>query len=266
MKVSKFSWNCFKLFIIVWISLCWQKNLVWISHGTPYCFYRVSKILAVYPSWIFSVVSLLIWELIILNQNHLKLCTHHRISLSRWENYVWASCDSVERGSWSSLMVLTLTTLFYLFQFIKVFKFSRNRFKLFTNDRICLIWGKNIVWISHGTPYWFYRVCNISSIYPSWASCVVSFSIWELIILNQNHLNLCRHHRISALWWESYVCATFDSVDRCSWSSPMVLTFFDVAQFMKACKFSLNRLKIFTNDQISLDLGKNIGWFSHGTP
>ena len=177
MKVSKFSWNCFKLFIIVWISLCWQKNLVWISHGTPYCFYRVSKILAVYPSWIFSVVSLLIWELIILNQNHLKLCTHHRISLSRWENYVWASCDSVERGSWSSLMVLTLTTLFYLFQFIKVFKFSRNRFKLFTNDRICLIWGKNIVWISHGTPYCFYRVSKILAVYPSWAFSVVSLLI-----------------------------------------------------------------------------------------
>ena len=149
MKVSKFSRNCFKLFIIEWISLGWPKNLVWISHGTPYCFYRVSKILAVYPSWAFSVVSLLIWELIILNQNHLKLCTHDRISLSSWKSYVWATCDSVERGCWSCLMVLTLTTFFYLSQFMKVCKYSRNHLKLFTNDPKSLGWRKKIVCISH---------------------------------------------------------------------------------------------------------------------
>ena len=149
MKVSKLSRNCFKLFIIEWISLGWPKNLVWISHGTPYCFYRVSKILAVYPSWASSVVSLLIWELIILNQNHLKLCTHHRISLSSWKSYVWATCDSVQRDCWSCLMVLTLTTFFYLSQFMKVCKYSRNHLKLFTNDPKSLGWRKKIVCISH---------------------------------------------------------------------------------------------------------------------
>ena len=121
------------LFIIEWISLGWPKNLFWISHGTPYCFYRVSKILAVYPSWAFSVVSLLIWELIILNQNHLKLFTHHRISVSWLENYVWATCDSVDRGSWSSLMVLTLPTFFLFVSIYESFQILTKLLQTFHN-------------------------------------------------------------------------------------------------------------------------------------
>ena len=211
-------------------------------------------------------MSLLIWELIILNQNHLKLCTIHRISLWWLENYVWATCDSVDRGSWSSLMVLTLTTFFYLSQFMKVSKFWRNCFKLFIIEWISLGWPKNLVWISHGTPYCFYRVSKILAVYPSWAFSLVSLLIWELIILNQNHLKLCTHHRMSLGWLENYVWATCDSVDRGSWSWLMVLTlttFFYLSQFMKVSKFSRNCFKLFIIEWISLGWPKNLVWISH---
>ena len=217
-KVWKFSRNSLIRFTNDRISLTWGKNLVWFSHGSAYCFYRVSKISAIYPSCASSVVSLLIWELIILNQNHLKLFTHHRICVSWWENYVWATCDSVERGSWSSLMVLNLSSKFgskfYLSQFIKVCKFWTNRFKLLTNNLISLGWGKNIVCISHGTPHCFYRISKIFVICPSWGCSVVSLFIWELIIVNQNHLKLCTGHRINLSCWKNYVWATCESVGR----------------------------------------------------
>ena len=185
------TWNFSQL--TEWV-LVDQKNIVWINHGTPHCFYRVSMISAIYPSWASPVVSLLIWEPIVLCENHLNLCTHDRISLSWCENYVWATCDSVKRGSWASLMVLSLTTFFYFCRFIKVCNISRNCLKLFTNDRISLGWGKNILWISHGKPYCFWRVSKISAIYthdelPLWCLCWFgNSSYWIRITWNFGHI------------------------------------------------------------------------------
>ena len=81
----------------------------------------------------------------------------------------------MEKGCWSSLILLTLTTFLYLSQFIKACKFSRNDLKLFTNDPISLGWWKNMLCITHGSPYCFYRVSKIL------AECIpIMLSLWCL--------------------------------------------------------------------------------------
>ena len=60
-------------------SLRWCKNLVWLTQHTSYCFCRVSKISPMELSCPFCLVSLLICQLTMLNQNHLKLWSHYRI-------------------------------------------------------------------------------------------------------------------------------------------------------------------------------------------
>ena len=78
-KFANFFWKFVKLCENDQTSLRWCKNLVWLTQHTSYWFCRVSKILPMELSCPFCLVSLLICQLTILNQNHLKLSTHNRI-------------------------------------------------------------------------------------------------------------------------------------------------------------------------------------------
>ena len=68
----------------------------------------------------FSVVSLLIWKVIILNQNNLKLCRSHRITGCRWKNQVLTTDHTLPKGSESWPVALTFYHFFYVPEFLKV--------------------------------------------------------------------------------------------------------------------------------------------------
>ena len=86
----------------------------------------------------FSVVSLLIWKVIILNQNNLKLCRSHRITGCPWKKQVLTTDDTVAKRCLSWPGALTFYHFFYVPEFLKVWKLPWNHLKLCTNDRFSL--------------------------------------------------------------------------------------------------------------------------------
>ena len=59
------------------------------------------------------MVTLLFWQFTILNRIHLKLSTHHRITVFWWDNWLWVTCDARQRGCYRLHVILT----FYHFLF-----------------------------------------------------------------------------------------------------------------------------------------------------
>ena len=55
---------------------------------------------------------------------------------------------------------------------------------------------------------------------------MVCLFIWQLTILHHDHLKFSTHHRINACPWKKKLLASHDLLKTCSYSSPVVLTFY----------------------------------------
>ena len=81
-KSNKMAWNFAQMTEAVVVD---EKSWFGVAF-THLCGFAVSKISPISLSKTFCVVTLLFWQFTILNRIHLKLSTHHRITVFWWEN------------------------------------------------------------------------------------------------------------------------------------------------------------------------------------
>ena len=259
-----------------WTSLCLWNNSVWLTQHPSEWFFRISKISPMELSRAFSelsgalsVVSLFIWQLLILHKNHLKLLhtsPNHWLLIRKLSfGYLWCTGErfleltsAIER---KPLTFICLNFSKFANSVEITWKFSKMIEPVFLYEKTQF--GLPSTHLSAFAECPRFHLWSIQGLYL-WYVCSLSNSSYCIkITWNFAHITewLAFDQRTKFLPFVMH-CRKVPRVDPCM---KHFTSLFYLPEFLKVCRFSQNDLKLCKNDCTSLCLWKNSVWLTQHT-